>query len=59
MPEIKYLPSFQQDLNAIIDYITFTLEAPSVPATRIISGPACPPGYGFKVPAYAQTTTTL
>jgi plasmid stabilization system protein ParE len=28
VPEIKYLPSFQQELNAIIDYITFTLEAP-------------------------------
>ncbi|MDR0312556.1 MAG: type II toxin-antitoxin system RelE/ParE family toxin [Treponema sp.] len=28
MPEIKYLPSFQQELNAIVDYITFTLEAP-------------------------------
>jgi len=28
MLEIKYLPSFQQELNAIIDYIIFTLEAP-------------------------------
>ena len=28
MPEIKYLPSFQQDLNAITEYIIFTLEAP-------------------------------
>jgi addiction module RelE/StbE family toxin len=28
MPEISYLPSFQQDLSAIVDYITFTLEAP-------------------------------
>jgi len=28
MPEIKYLPSFQQELNTIIEYITFTLEAP-------------------------------
>jgi addiction module RelE/StbE family toxin len=28
MPEIRYLPSFQQELNAIVDYITFTLEAP-------------------------------
>jgi addiction module RelE/StbE family toxin len=28
MPEIKYLPSFQQELNAIVDYITFILEAP-------------------------------
>jgi addiction module RelE/StbE family toxin len=28
MPEIKYLPSFQQELNAIVDYIAFTLEAP-------------------------------
>jgi addiction module RelE/StbE family toxin len=28
MPEIKYLPSFQQDLNAIVDYIIYTLEAP-------------------------------
>ena len=28
MFEIKYLPSFQQELNAIIDYIIFTLEAP-------------------------------
>ena len=28
MPEIKYLPSFQQELNAIVEYIMFTLEAP-------------------------------
>ena len=28
MPEIKYLPSFQQDLNAIMEYIIFTLGAP-------------------------------
>ncbi|MDR0289401.1 MAG: type II toxin-antitoxin system RelE/ParE family toxin [Treponema sp.] len=28
MPEITYLPSFQQELNSIVDYITFTLEAP-------------------------------
>jgi plasmid stabilization system protein ParE len=28
MPEIRYLPSYQQELNAIVDYITFTLEAP-------------------------------
>jgi addiction module RelE/StbE family toxin len=28
MFEIKYLPSFQQDLNAIMDYIIFSLEAP-------------------------------
>jgi len=28
MHEIKYLPSFQQELNAIVEYITFTLEAP-------------------------------
>jgi len=28
MHELKYLPSFQQELNAIVDYITFTLEAP-------------------------------
>jgi addiction module RelE/StbE family toxin len=28
MPEIKYLPSFQQDINAIVEYITYTLEAP-------------------------------
>jgi addiction module RelE/StbE family toxin len=28
MSEIKYLPSFQQELNAIVDYITFTLESP-------------------------------
>ena len=28
MPELKYLPSFQQELNAIVEYITFTLEAP-------------------------------
>ena len=28
MSEIKYLPSFQQELDAIIEYITFTLEAP-------------------------------
>jgi plasmid stabilization system protein ParE len=26
--EIKYLPSFQQDLDAIVDYISLTLEAP-------------------------------
>jgi len=26
--EIKYLPSFQQDLDAIVDYISITLEAP-------------------------------
>jgi len=29
MPEIKYLPSFQQELNAIVEYIIFTLEAPT------------------------------
>jgi len=28
MHEIKYLPSFQQDLNAITEYTIFTLEAP-------------------------------
>jgi addiction module RelE/StbE family toxin len=28
MPEVKYLPSFQQELNAIVEYIIFTLEAP-------------------------------
>jgi len=28
MLDVVYLPSFQQDLNAIIDYITYTLEAP-------------------------------
>jgi len=28
MPEIKYLPSFQQELNAIVEYIMFNLEAP-------------------------------
>ena len=28
MSEIKYLPSFYQELNAIVDYITYTLEAP-------------------------------
>jgi len=28
MPEIKYLPSFYQELNAIVEYITYTLEAP-------------------------------
>ena len=28
MSEIKYLPSFQQELNAIIEYIMFTLKAP-------------------------------
>jgi len=28
MPEIRYLPSFQQELNAIVEYIAFTLEAP-------------------------------
>jgi addiction module RelE/StbE family toxin len=28
MIEIKYLPSFQQELDAIVEYITFTLEAP-------------------------------
>ena len=26
--EIKYLPSFQQELDAIVDYISLTLEAP-------------------------------
>jgi len=28
MLDIVYLPSFQRDINAIIDYITYTLEAP-------------------------------
>ena len=28
MHEIKYLPSFNQELNAIVEYITYTLEAP-------------------------------
>ena len=28
MSEVKYLPSFQQDLNAITEYIMFTLKAP-------------------------------
>ena len=28
MPEISYLPSFQQELNAIAEYITVTLGAP-------------------------------
>ena len=28
MSEIKYLPSFQQELNTIVEYITFTLKAP-------------------------------
>ena len=28
MFDIVYLPSFQQDIDAIIDYITYTLEAP-------------------------------
>jgi plasmid stabilization system protein ParE len=28
MPEVKYLPSFQQDLDAIVGYIIYTLEAP-------------------------------
>ena len=28
MHEIKYLPSFQQELNAIVDYISLNLEAP-------------------------------
>ena len=28
MLEIKYLPSFYQELNAIVEYITYTLEAP-------------------------------
>ena len=28
MPEIRYLPSFQQDLGAIVDYISLALEAP-------------------------------
>jgi addiction module RelE/StbE family toxin len=28
MIEIKYLPSFQQELDAIVEYIIFTLEAP-------------------------------
>ena len=26
--EIKYLPSFQQELDAVVDYISLTLEAP-------------------------------
>jgi len=26
--EIKYLPSFFQELDAIVDYISITLEAP-------------------------------
>ena len=28
MPEIKYLPSFYYELDAIVEYITYTLEAP-------------------------------
>jgi plasmid stabilization system protein ParE len=28
MLDIVYIPSFQKDLYAIIDYITYTLEAP-------------------------------
>jgi len=28
MLDIVYLPSFQQDLDSITDYITYTLEAP-------------------------------
>ena len=28
MLEIKYLPSFQQELDAIVDYISIALEAP-------------------------------
>ena len=28
MPEIKYLPSFYHELDAIVEYITYTLEAP-------------------------------
>jgi len=28
MLDIVYLPSFQKDLDAIVDYITYTLEAP-------------------------------
>jgi addiction module RelE/StbE family toxin len=28
MFEIKYLPSFQQELDAIVEYISITLEAP-------------------------------
>jgi addiction module RelE/StbE family toxin len=28
MFEIKYLPSFHQELDAIMEYITYTLEAP-------------------------------
>jgi len=28
MLDVVYLPSFQLDLNAIIDYITYNLEAP-------------------------------
>jgi addiction module RelE/StbE family toxin len=35
MPEIKYLPSFQQELNAIVDYITFTLEAPQAASNML------------------------
>ena len=27
-PEIKYLPSFRQELDAIVEYISVTLEAP-------------------------------
>jgi len=26
--EIKYLPSFQRELNSIVDYISISLEAP-------------------------------
>ena len=28
MPELRYLPSFRQELNSIVEYIAFTLEAP-------------------------------
>jgi plasmid stabilization system protein ParE len=28
MPEIRYLPSFQQDLGGIVEYITYILGAP-------------------------------
>jgi plasmid stabilization system protein ParE len=35
MSEIKYLPSFQQELNAIVEYITFTLEAPQAASSLL------------------------
>ncbi|MDR1784861.1 MAG: type II toxin-antitoxin system RelE/ParE family toxin [Spirochaetaceae bacterium] len=35
MFEVTYLPSFQTDLDAIVDYITYTLEAPHAAANLL------------------------